>query len=340
MAIIAGCVYIIVLPIILRLLAMAQRKLVVDRYFEKHGKSRETMEHAPKPIWIAWKERLSFTMKDKRTVSIGKKNAESEGGIQNRIMFFLIWAFGLVATVVPVYLEQWVWASIGPVLFMIAIIFGIASANSVIKARHRMYERMFEIAQNKLGLRTKDARTPQEALTVMEWGDILTPRKIRFKVPTTFGEEGEEGFLRMFNQLFGQVTAWVVYNDPESGKPGWDYEEGFVTIRSVPPLPTMAPWDERYVLNEGIAWSFFPLALGVEDGVELVNPETGEPENVLGFDVAGEQGKVGNKAGISVAGNIVSTPHSLIAGSSGGGKSLSIETMVAVVTPEQPALKE
>lgn len=170
---------------------------------------------------------------------------------------------------------------------------------------------MFEIAQSKMGLSSEFSENPQQAIRVLEWADPLKPNKVQFDVPTTFGQEGEEGFLRQFNQVFGNETAWVPFDDAENGVPGWNYEEGTATFRAVPPLPTMAPWDEHYVIGEGVAWSFFPIALGVENGVALPNPQTGEVENVLGFDLSGEQTKIGKKAGLTVGPEITTSPMCL-----------------------------
>ena len=60
------------------------------------------------------------------------------------------------------------------------------------------------------------------------------------------------------------------------------------------------------------------------------NPETGEIENVLGFDLSGEQGKVAKKAGYKMSPKITTSPMVFIGGGTGGGKSLTTDTIVSV----------
>lgn len=309
-ALILGGCYLIGMPILFRLIAFAHKKLVTEKAIQKMGNNRSA-KSLPKPIWHTWKERISFTMKDKRDMGAGKKNADSGAKLQNRQMFFLIWALGLAGVMIGAYIGMWQVYTISYFIFFFAMGFGISASKDLLQKREKMYRRMFEIAQSKLGVSGEHSENPQAVIRVLEWADPLKPNKVQFDVPTTFAQEGEEGFLRQFNQVFGNETSWVAFDDVEKGTPGWNYEEGTATFRSVPPLPVMAPWSEHYVVNEKVAWSFFPIALGVENGLELENPNTGEMENVLGFDLSGEQAKYAKKFGMKMGGEITTSPMCL-----------------------------
>lgn len=319
------------MPILFRLVALLHKKLVTDRAIQKAGNNKALQNKVPQPIWRTWKERISFTLKDKRDAKIGKKQLN----LQNRQLFFIIWGIGLAAVALGAFLGNWKIYVPSYFIFFFAMGYAITASKDILQKREKMYRRMFEIAQSKLGISSEHSENPQAVIRVLEWADPLKPNKVQFDVPTTFGQEGEEGFLRQFNQVFGNETAWVPFDDTENGVPGWNYEEGTATFRAVPPLPTMAPWDEHYVLGEGVAWSFFPIALGVENGVSLPNPETGEVENVLGFDLSGEQVKIGKKAGLAVGPEITTSPMAFIGGGTGGGKSLSVDTFVKLSNNEK-----
>ena len=308
-------VYIVVMPILFRLVPVLHTKLVINRKLEKmNGPDRA--RYKPEYLWPKWKERIAYTIKDKRDFSLGsskkKKSGEPQSSkIQNRQFFFLLWLIGLIAVGVGAFLMNFYVMGAGYLIFFFVMGFGIAASKDMIEAQKALMKRMFEIANAKLGVSLEHADNPGAVIKVLEWSEPLKPQRVQFTVPTTFGEEGAEGFLRLFNQVFGTETTWVPFDDPETGRPGWDFEQGLATFYAVPPLPQMAPWHERYVLSEGIAWSFFPIALGVENGVEMLNPESGEMENVLGFDLSGLQAKEGKKAGLKVGGEITTSPMCL-----------------------------
>lgn len=335
LAIALGLVYLAVMPIVLRLLALAHKKLIIDRKAAKLSKSKGNLKNLPKPLWPKWKERISFTMKDKRDLVL-KKPKKGSGGepktskIQNRQMFLILWSAGLLLTMAGAFILNWKVMLTGFAVFFVAIAFAIKTADSIIVTRQKVYTRMFSIAKQKLGQSAEHEDNPQAVISILEWNDYVKPQKVEFQVPDSFGAEGEEGFLRQYNQIFGTETTWVPSDDPEKG-PGWNYEEAKLTIHAVPPLPGRADWSEHYVLGDGVAWSFFPIGLGVENGIELPNPKTGTTENVLGFDLSGEQAKVGQKHGVKVAGTITTSPMAFIGGGTGGGKSLSVDTLVRVV---------
>lgn len=335
LGVLAG-IYIVVMPIILALIPFLHKKLIIQKKMNRMAPN-ERSRYKPNLLGPIWRERLSYTMKDKRDFSLssGKKKKDGEPSsskIQNRQMLFILWAVGLVVVVVGGFLSNWYILAAGYIIFFFAVGFGITVSKDMIEARKRIMTRLFEIANSKLGIGQEYAENPGAVIKVLEWSDPLKPAKIEFTVPTTFNAEmGEEGFLRQFNQVFGQETTWVPFDDKETGKPGWNYEEGIATFYAVPPLPTMAKWAEHYVTGEGVAWSFFPIALGVENGLSLPNPETGEVENVLGFDFSGEQTSVAKKHGLKVGGEITTSPMAFVGGGTGSGKSLAVNTLVQVI---------
>lgn len=291
---------------------------------KKRNKRRSDVEKKPS-LWSKVKPSLQVTAKDKRDLTVGKKTLP----VKRLIPFYILYFIGLIFAVLGAV--KIVFFGVAIVIFFLTLLYGWYSGRDLVQKRERAIKRMVEIAQSTLGV-GRDASN--DVVSVLEWRELIYPQKIRFTVPTSFSEDGQAAFLRLFNQVFGSVSTFVAADEvnEETGEvtPGWNYEEGFVTIRAVPPLPRLAPWDAHYIEDPGIAWSFFPLALGVEGGVELPNPETGEVEHVLGFDLSGLQAKVGSKAGHRVGPEIVTSPMVLIAGGTGGGKALSDETLIRV----------
>jgi len=306
-------VYLIVMPILFRIIPVIHKKLVIDRKMQKMS-GPDRARYKPNLLWPIWKERISYTMKDKRDFSLSGKKKKNKSGepqtskIQNRQMLLIIWLAGLLTVGVGTYLMNFYVIAAGFIVFFFAAGFAITASKDMIEAQKRLMKKMFEIANSKLGISIEHQDNPANVIKILEWSAPLKPQKVQFEIPTTFGAEGEEGFLRQFNQVFGTETTWVPFDDVENKRPGWDYEEGLATFYAVPPLPTMAPWSERYVLSPGIAWSFFPIALGVENGVEMQNPESGKMENILGFDLSGLQSKEGSKAGLKVGPEITTSP--------------------------------
>ena len=110
---------------------------------------------------------------------------------------------------------------------------------------------------------------------------------------------------------------------------GWDTTKGGVVIKLEEPLPSKAPWDAWYIEHPDIQWSFFPLGLSTRGGVPLVNPNTGVEERVVGISLDNEQRKYGDKKGLALGDEISSSPMSLIAGATGGGKSVGQNVIMA-----------
>lgn len=337
LAIALGLVYIIGMPIIFRLLPVFHKKLIIERKAAKmKGNNKAAMKNLPKPLWPIWREHIAFTMKDKRDVVFKKpkkgSNEEPKSSkIQNRQMFLLLWGVGLLAVLIGAFAGMWQAMLFGFTFFFVATHFGVKAAKTLLATRQAVYDRMFSIAKLKLGQSAENTDNPRSVIEVLEWNDYVKPQKVEFQVPDSFGADGEEGFMRQFNQIFGTETTWVPADDPETHAPGWNYEEGKLTIYAVPPLPKMAPWDEHYVLDPGVAWSFFPIALGVENGLEVPNPKTGLVENVLGFDFSGVAGDTAKAAGYKMSPTITTSPMAFVGGGTGGGKSLSVDTLVEVV---------
>lgn len=57
----------------------------------------------------------------------------------------------------------------------------------------------------------------------------------------------------------------------------------------------MAKWDKHYLEDPIVQWSFIPLGLSSRGGLPIKNPETGEIEHVVGFDLDGTQKKYCDK---------------------------------------------
>ena len=327
-AIIVICVYLFVYPILFRLMAVLHTEMRVKPAMEKARKNKA--KKIPKPIWSnKWGPRLSFAFKDKRVATFGKSTL---GSLQNRQISLIIYILGMILMVYSTFSSEIMNQALGYVaafcVFLIAVFYAMNRAKSVVDVRNNKIGKMFEIAAAKLSISRQYAENPNAVVEVKEWRDLVYPQEVKFYIPPTLDQNAEDGFLRQFNQVFGSETTFVTHNTQDNGNPGWDGENGEYTIKAVPPLPMKAPWSEKYVLDERIAWSFFPIALGVENGVELVDPETGEKENVLGFDLAGEQVSLAKKHGVKLGGEIVVAPMVLIAGGTGGGKAEDINTKV------------
>lgn len=300
--IIAAATYIVLMPILLRLVGVAHTKLVINRQLQKMPKTRAAAANLPQPIWPPMKEKIVFALKDKRPF-----NEKKQEGISVKKMFWLVWAVGLAGAVIGASIGN-VWlAVLSHFVFFGAIVMGMNKAKPILEGRKKITTKAVEIAKKSLGVDPANADNPSAVFQVLEWRETLKPSKVEFNFPITFNADQSESFLKAFNQAFGVETTWVADNDQEKG-PGWDFEEGKVRLREMPPLPQMAPWSEHYVLDPSVAWSFFPLALGVENGIELTNPKTGETENVLGFDLSGEQPSLSKKLGTYCSPTITTSP--------------------------------
>lgn len=317
---IIGAVYVFLLPVVVWGLARLQKWFMIDRVAQK-TRNRADLENLPQPAWGIWIQRIKFTISDKRDVVLGKKDL----GIARRVMFFVLYDAGFVVSVLGAIMGSWTIILVGFFMFFVSIIFAIKSSKELMSERDRIMSRMLEVGRARLG--QPQSSVIGKDIKVLEWKDFTNPQKVQYTVPTTFSDTGADGFLQQFNQVFGSTQQWV----PVEEEGGWDYDKGLVTLGAVPPLPTRADWSEHYVLADGVADSFFPLGLSVIGGVEIPNPETGEVEHVLGYDVGGKQMEAGAKAGLTVDGSLgAASPMSLFAGATGSGKSVSLVTPVLV----------
>lgn len=339
--IVAAILYLVGFPIVFWGLGYADKRFkrwkLNRAYMQKGANKNLVAKNAPDPVWPKWRERLKFTRKDKRQFILGKTKEGQEPKtlpVTRRLFFWLVRLAGLLVILIgaitgnPNIFTTTVFLSLA--IFFAGIIYGYRSADKLMKIREAIYKRMFTVAASKLGQSREFENDPLSVLTVHEWVDYIKPDKVEFKIPDSFGEEGAEGFMKHFNQLFGKETSWVPHDDEETGEPGWNFDKGIVTIHAVPPLPRRANWSEHYVLGDGVAWSFFPIALGVEHGLELPNPETGLTEHVLGFDLSGEEAKVAEQFGLKLSQSITTSPMVLVGGSTGGGKALAADTPIRV----------
>lgn len=336
--------YVLGFPILTWVLALLHRRVIVKRAEEKIARKRLSKK-PPEPVGPKWWKRFKFTLGDKRQMifSLGKKadkkkQEEAKGpAVQRRWIWWGFWFLGLALSAIT-FGGDWKWMAWSLLVYIIAFNFAVKSAHKVVKHQEYVVSRIYDIAQPKLGLPIQD---PAEMhVRIKSWRDYTKPEGVEIDVPTNFSDSGEEPFLKQFNQVFGRETAWVPDSNPPGkdekgndtpGSPGWDYEEGKVTLRSVPPLPNRAPWSAHYVLSEAIAWSFFPIALGVENGTTVTHPETGVREHVLGFDLSGQQGKAAKAAGEVMSTRITKSPMVLVGGGTGGGKAMDSNTPVAVI---------
>ena len=85
-------------------------------------------------------------------------------------------------------------------------------------------------------------------------------------------------------------------------------------------------------MDPHVPWSFFPMGLGVRDGLILENPETGEDEHVIGYDIFGTGLAMADAGEITMSPNQgKASPMAVIAGVTGSGKALPVDTPVLVL---------
>lgn len=327
---------ILFVPLTFAIFLALHNKLVV----KKHNMNLRAKDEPMASKWSKMQPKIQFAMKDKRAV-ITKKDEQVDVDeepkkplITRQIFLYILFGLGFISTPALFMAGMYSYGLIvGLVLFYVALTYALNSPTKMMAQHEQFYNKMYKLVNSRLGVEEEWRDQPQKAIQVTKWGaDFITPLRIKIRVPTTFDQSGEKSFLELFNQVYGQTRAWVARKD--DGSPGWDYEEGWVYMYAVPPLPQIAPFHERYVLSDGIAWSFFGVGLGSENGVKLLNEETGKYEHVLGFDVAGEQKDVGKEAGLEVGPEITTSPMILCAGGTGGGKSVALTEKVVILERE------
>ncbi len=192
-------------------------------------------------------------------------------------------------------------------------------------ARDKLISRMLDFKRSKMGLIDNKATImdyTEEFIILENDPEDKKPSKIRLFLPVNFDPLQANTFLSDFSTQFGRGRPFEIdYEDKEY--PGWDTDKGVATITLQAPLPTMAKWDKHYLEDPIVQWSFIPLGLSSRGGLPIKNPETGEIEHVVGFDLDGTQKKYCDKNGIHIGADIIASPMTLIAGVTGGGKSVA-----------------
>lgn len=262
----------------------------------------------------------------------------SKIGISHRLFFWLTYTAGFITSVAGAFFGSWQTILIGMSVFFICIMFSMSTGGKLLRRREKIIDRIFKTVDFKFGYGGEAGESPTSMVKVTEWRNYIEPDKIELEIPLSFNQDFQNEFMRHFNQNLSKTSTeaeertWVPADDHEKGTSGWDYGGSTLSLRTVPPLPLKAMFHEDYVLNERCAWSFFPLGLGVEDGVEMQSVDKeGEVVNVIGIDVSGEQGKLGAKMGFYVSPRITTSPQMLIGGGTGGGKALEVSTKIPVL---------
>lgn len=272
------------------------------------------------------KERKDFTKRDPRTKPIPYK-----------IIYIAIYALGAIGSfIVGTFDFKFKYAALMWLFNFGSMAFSYITADEIVVERKKVLERMLSLKQSKMGLVSESKSNPilPDEIEVLEWhDDLITPKRLYLYMPTTFDSLQVTSFLESFNLIFNSHGQWIA-NMEDENYTGFDFNAGVASLRVSPPLPQRADWHERYLLNEKVHWSFFPLAIGSENGIPIENEETGKVEHVLGFAVNSGQNKLSAKQGVTIGSEIVAAPQILIAGGTGGGKSLSVDTLVVTVTDD------
>ena len=294
--------------------------------YELFGRRSRTKINAVKKEGLNKKlsKRIKFTMKDPRKTPIPFK-----------IVFITIHLVGAGLAGFAGFADIWPLLFLSYFVYLAATIFSIVTSNDIVKRRDIVIERMLEKKREQIKLVDKEAINNgnyQSEFRILSWhDDLVNPSSLHLYLPTSFTPEQIDDFLYSFNTLFGENGSWIANIDDEQYK-GFDFIAGVASIKTTEKLPTIAMWDEKYLNPAQIHWGYFPLALGSENGVPLENKETGEIEHVLGFSVNSGQEKLSKKNGVNIGAEITSAPQILIAGGTGGGKSLNSRSKVVVIS--------
>lgn len=163
--------------------------------------------------------------------------------------------------------------------------------------------------------------TYQTEFDVVTWGPDRQPEKIRLFLPVGYDQLQMSQFLEGMSNGFGRGRPWELDN-ADQDFPGLDMDKRIATIALQAPLPGKAIWTDYWLNNDIVQWSFFPLGLGSKGGLPIPDPETGEEVRLIGFDVNGAQQKFCAKQDIYTGPDIMPSPHAILCGVTGGGKSV------------------
>jgi len=272
-------------------------------------------------------KRLRFTIKDPRNEPVSY-----------RLIYFAIYFVGLAISIYAGFVGNFIFLLTSFFVSYVSVIFSYVTANKIVKERDTVLNRMLELKGSKMRFINKEKGaivTPDTEFKIVKWGeDLVNPEKMYLYMPTDFDILEVDRFLESFNLVFGANGQWIA-DDSDETYGGFDFNAGVAAIKVSPKLPSIAKWNERYLNSKDIHWSFFPLALGSENGVPVYNEELDRTEHVLGFAVNGGQEKLSKKNGANIGKEITSAPQVLVAGATGGGKSLQSDTVVKVVIDEE-----
>ena len=152
----------------------------------------------------------------------------------------------------------------------------------------------------------------------LEWDEEDKPIKMTISIPIGYDTLNQNTFLDKLSIEFGRGRPWEI--DEENG--GWNNEIKKARLALQKALPDLAMFDEKYLLNDIVQWSYFPVGISSRGGVPYTDPDTGEEIRIAGFDVNGAQGKFMKKQGLFVGADLMPSPHAIGAGVTGGGKSV------------------
>lgn len=161
----------------------------------------------------------------------------------------------------------------------------------------------------------------------IQWDEENKPTDFEIYLPVGYDSLQYNTFLDKLSQQFGRGRPFETNNEI-AGRIGYDSENRIAIITLQQPLPDLAMFDERYVLNDTVQWSYFPLGIGSRGGIPFKDPNTGEEIRLCGFDVNGAQQKFLKKKGIFVGGDLMPSPHAIMAGVTGGGKSVCQRSVI------------
>lgn len=308
--------------IILGIMTLIKR--FIHRKIRQQMRIRGSIEH---------KESLSKKMTSGLSFVLTKDKRKTLG-IKNKYIVIGLYVIGLLGTIFFALRDDPITGFIFILFPYIAGIFSFVLFAPIRQERDELINRLVSIKRDRMGLVEKGKRgedfDPNLEVKVIKWKeDNVNPELIEMSIPTSFDPLNTAAFLEHFNTYFGNEATWVP--DKSDGKLGWDFKKFKLYLAQTPPLPKKAMWDSRYLNPDYFAWSFFPLGLASENGVEIVNEETGEVENVIGFDLAGAQIKLAKEKNLKIGNEIQAAPQVLIAGGTGGGKALSSDTMIPVI---------
>lgn len=296
-------------------------------FFGRKKSSTAVVQNVKEGLNQKVKKRIKFTMADPRKNPIPFKK-----------VFIAIYLLGLSVSILGGFLGSWSLLLVAIMISYISFIFSIITSNKIVSEREQVMKRMLELKGSKMRFVNREkgsVPSPATEFKVLEWGDdLVSPVKMHLYMPTDFDILQVDSFLESFNLIFGSNGQWIA-DDTDETYGGFDFNAGVAAIKVTPPLPQMANWHERYLNKKEVHWSFFPLALGAENGVPVYNEELEVTEHVLGFAVNGGQEKLSKKNGVVLGKEVTSSPQILIAGGTGGGKSINSSTPIIRIKNDQ-----